>query len=409
MSSRSLYVVAFALLLGALACAAPAGGTSAIETPTVAQPTATSLPPTPSPLQPTATPLPPTSPPDPSDTPADDRGAGGDPAFTGPIRFTTDPDSPDDQRSFQTGVQEIWAVWDYSGMSADDVVRRVWYQNGEEWLVREEAWDFDNYGASGTVRDISIYDYEDGLEPGEYRLRLFINDQEQMLSNQAGFDIGVGEAEDDVAYPSPDRSRTAIIRQSGTLLLTEIDGGEKTLAEHGEITTVDWFPDNQHLVYEVLDRSSAPDGPTIDWAWELWIVDVESGETWQISQGDEQLHDPAVSPQGDVIAVVAGSGYGDAGMIDQQLGFMYLDVFLQRNDLIYAADFQGFPADSVGSVYPTSAADMPLPGQWVSIAEFRAIMNMTWQVEDLEPGIYAFFMRDRMAGRVGDLPPDIAP
>jgi hypothetical protein len=401
MSRRSPYIVAFALLLGALACTAPAGGTPDAGSPTPAQTTATALPPTEPPTAPPPTPTPP-----PTSTPDDTTGGG--PAFTGPVRFTIDPDSPDDQRSFPAGVQEIWAVWDYSGMSADDVVRRVWYQNGKEWLVREEAWDFDNYGASGAVRDISIYDYEDGLDPGEYRLQLFINDQEQMPAEQASFNISA-ETSDEVAYPSPDRSRTAIIRQPGTLLLSEIGGDEKTLAEHGEITTVDWFPDNQHLVYEVLDRSAAPDGPTIDWAWELWIVDVESGEAWQISQGDEQLHDPAVSPQGSVIAVVAGSGYGDAGMIDLQLGFMYLDVFLQRNDLIYAADFQGFPTDSAGSVYPISAADMPLPGEWVSIAEFRAIMNMTWQIEDFEPGIYAFFIKDRMAGRVGDLPPDVAP
>jgi hypothetical protein len=84
-------------------------------------------------------------------------------------------------------------------------------------------------------------------------------------------------------------------------------------------------------------------------------------------------------------------------------------VFHQRNDLIYAADFQGFPADSASSVYPTSVADMFLPGEWAGLAEFRAIMNIAWQIEDFEPGIYAFFMRERVADRIGDLPPDVAP
>ena len=61
----------------------------------------------------------------------------------------------------------------------------------------------------------------------------------------------------------------------------------------------------------------------------------------------------------------------------------------------------------MGSVYPVAAGDVALPGEWVSISEFHAIMNMTWQIEGFEPGVYAFFMRDRMAGRIDDLPGDV--
>jgi hypothetical protein len=32
---------------------------------------------------------------------------------------------------------------------------------------------------------------------------------------------------------------------------------------------------------------------------------------------------------------------------------------------------------------------------------------MTWQAGDFEPGVYAFFIRDRMAGRIDDLPDDV--
>jgi hypothetical protein len=390
MSSRFLFLAVTTLILGALACNAP-GGEPAGGAPTVTV--------TPTPLSLTPTPIPPTATSQPEPT---------QPSFNGPIRFTTDPDGSASLQTFPAGVEEIWAVWDYEGMSEGDLIRRVWYQNGTVWIEREEAWDMGKYGARGTVRDVSIYDYEGGLPPGEYRLDLFINGTQQDV-NPAIFSIAGGETTggtDAIAYPSPDRARTAIIQQPGTLVLNEIDGSSRTLAEHGEIIDVEWFPDNETLLYVTLDRGDAPEGPTIGWQWEIWAINVVSEETWSISQNDDTLHDSAISPDGDVIAMVAGTGYGDAGLVDTTLAFVYLDTSLQRNALVLANEFNGIPEDSVGSVYPVAGGGLSLPGEWTSITEFHANMAMTWQAGDFEPGVYAFFMRDRMAGRIGDLPDD---
>jgi hypothetical protein len=390
MSSRYISWAAAALILGALACNAP-GGEPAGGAPTVTV--------TPTPLSPTPTPIPPTATSQPEPT---------QPTFSGPVRFTTDPNGNTSQQAFPAGVEEIWAVWDYEGMSEGDLIRRVWYQNGTVWIEREEAWDMGKYGARGTVRDVSIYDYEGGLPPGEYRLDLFINGTQQDV-NPATFSIAGGETTggtDAIAYPSPDRARTAIIQQPGTLVLNEIDGSNRTLAEHGEIIDVEWFPDNETLLYVTLDRGDAPEGPTIGWQWEIWAINVVSEETWSISQNDDTLHDLSISPDGDVIAVVAGTGYGDAGLVDTTLAFVYLDTSLRRNALVLANEFNGIPEDSVGSVYPVAGGGLSLPGEWTSITEFHANMAMTWQAGDFEPGVYAFFMRDRMAGRIGDLPDD---
>lgn len=390
---RAAWTVPGLLILAGLACSTstPAGDAEA--------PTATPVTFQPTPTLPVAT-----DEPSPTDAPA-----GGDgPVFTGPIRFTTDPNNPGAQRSFPADVQEIWAVWDYSGMSDGDLIRRVWYLNGQPWLAREEAWNFARYGASGTVRDISIYDYETpgGLQAGEYRVQLFINGVEQIpldATDQVAFSIGAGGAEDDVAFPSPDLSRTAILQPSGTLLLSDSDGSTRPLAQAGEITDVEWFPDGQHLLYVTFDGGN---GSPLDRMWDMWVVNVDTGQAWQINQPDERLHDPAIVPQGDVIAVVAGTNYGDAGLIDRQLAFVFLTLDLQRSAVVYAAEFQGIPDDSAGSVHPIPTDDLPLPGEWVSIAEFHAIMNNTWQVEDFEPGVYAFFTLDRMAGCIDDLPED---
>jgi hypothetical protein len=394
MSSRFIFLAAAALILSALACGAPVGA-PADDTPVVDE-TPTPLPPTPTPIPPELTP-----------TPQPEEPVG--PRFSGPVRFTTDPDGGDSLQTFPAGVEEIWAVWDYEGMSEGDVMRRVWYQDGAVWIEREEAWDMATYGAKGTVRNISIYDHEDGLPPGQYRLELFINGVQQTV-DPSTFSIASGETTggtDAIAFPSPDRSRTAIIQPPGTLVLDEIDGESRTLAQHGEIIDVEWFPDGDHLLYVTLDRGDAPDGPTIGWVWEIWAINVVSEERWSISQGDQTLHDPAISPGGDVIAVVAGTGYGDAGLVDTTLAFVYLDTSLRRNALVIANEFNGIPDDSVGSVYPVAGGGLALPGEWTSITEFHANMAMTWQAGDFEPGVYAFFMRDRMAGRIADLPDDV--
>lgn len=55
------------------------------------------------------------------------------------------------------------------------VVTREWYRDGTLFIRRDEPWDFDKYGAFGTVEDVYIYDDVDGLLPGVYELRLYID------------------------------------------------------------------------------------------------------------------------------------------------------------------------------------------------------------------------------------------
>lgn len=79
--------------------------------------------------------------------------------------------------TFPAGTEIIYAIWDYKGLSQDDRVRRIWIRDNLIWITREETWDWENYGATGTVRDLSIFDYEgSGLESAEYRLQLYLND-----------------------------------------------------------------------------------------------------------------------------------------------------------------------------------------------------------------------------------------
>lgn len=82
--------------------------------------------------------------------------------------------------TFPAGTEIVYAVWDYTEMTPEDRIRRIWIRDNLIWITREETWDWEKYGASGTIRDLSIFDFEgSGLQPAEYRLQLYLNDDLQ--------------------------------------------------------------------------------------------------------------------------------------------------------------------------------------------------------------------------------------
>jgi hypothetical protein len=92
-----------------------------------------------------------------------------------------------EQANFPEGTQEIYAIWDYDGMQATDVMERVWYHNDTVYVERREDWDFLKYGFSGTVRDIFLFDRIDGIDPGRWRVELYLNGEQQAV---AEFTVG---------------------------------------------------------------------------------------------------------------------------------------------------------------------------------------------------------------------------
>ncbi len=87
------------------------------------------------------------------------------------------------QATFPSGTQEIYAIWDYTGMTANDKMERVWYLNNTEYVSREQQWPFETYGFTGTVRDIYLYDYIDGIDDGQWRVELYLNGELQIIGN----------------------------------------------------------------------------------------------------------------------------------------------------------------------------------------------------------------------------------
>jgi hypothetical protein len=84
------------------------------------------------------------------------------------------------QNVFPSGTDEVYALWEYTGMSPTDNIRRIWFRDDQIWLTREEGWEWSKYGGEGTMRDLSVYDNEgSGLASATYRLQLYVNDKLQ--------------------------------------------------------------------------------------------------------------------------------------------------------------------------------------------------------------------------------------
>lgn len=121
---------------------------------------------------PTPTPVPPTPTPVPA-TPTKEA-----PAFD-PIIFaegvTEDGDPVNPATTFPAGIKEVYAIWDYRGMSDGMRWGRKWYLDGAEDVVKTgQAWDEGEHGRTW------LYLYATGggpLDSGNYRLELYIEGQ----------------------------------------------------------------------------------------------------------------------------------------------------------------------------------------------------------------------------------------
>ncbi len=331
----------------------------------------------------------------------------GEPAFSSEIRFGLDPDTVTTQRVFPQPVHEIFAVWEYSNMREGLTIRREWWLDGKLWLEREEPWDFAKYGASGTVTDVSIYDYDEGLPAGFYELNLYIDGQSQFLGeDNLAFSFTIEESHPVGPVTSPDGQLVASIKSPGTLIVEE-DGTAREVITTEEINELVWFPDSQHILYTYVDRSKEDNSaPALFLTrWELWVVDVTTGKTSQLSVPDEKLHIASVSPDGHYVAALAGSGYGDACGVDLDLVFIELGGSFQRIASYRLKDFAAMTAPSGSDIYLIEQDGLPLPGVWANDTQFKVGLSWTCVPEnETDPsGIYRLDVPSLQSERIGDV------
>ena len=254
---------------------------------------------------------------------------------------------------YANGQEEVFAFWQYAEMTAGDVVRRVWHKDGVEWLVREENWDVDHYGASGLVNDISVYDFEGaGLEAGFYELTLYINDIYQVSGSF------VIQASDLAASQGAQRAWV----EDGTRLMWQTENGsaQELLQAENPITELLWHPAGTQLFF-VTELPPAADGPP--WPGHVaWQYDIASAALTNLSAPDLNINRLNISPDGRYLNALAGSDFGDACFMDRTLYFMDLadvNVWLDMDSFgIELADqpYWFFPADAGKWISPETFA-----------------------------------------------------
>lgn len=373
----SLPILLFILLA---ACSAPATpGETAVpdEATTLILPTAVADPPQPSPTVVT---------PDPTL-----------PAFYN-LRFATSADAAP-QPYFPQGTEQIFAIWDYANIPAEAAVHRVWRHNGEPWLEREEAW---TGAASGTVRDVSVYDFTGGgLQPGKYEVLLYLGDR--LLVNGR---FWVNTTSDPLSAPSPNGTLVAqrlgdrsLVLAEAPDLLTEITVTDQPISE------ITWLPSGKKLLVVTEDSTERIADSTIGIRHALWLVDTVSNQITPLGFYDEDLHEVGVSQNGRFLSLISGTSYGDACMVDRRLVIMPLDEQGNRLSLLDEHQFVGLPqekAEEMSQFYPADN------GRWVGNDQFEIAIAATCLPEEANatlPGLYRLNTTTLQAKRIGNLPP----
>jgi hypothetical protein len=327
------------------------------------------------------------------------------------MRFSPQPDSVDPRRFYVAGIPRICSMWDYANMRAGLTVRRIWYLNGQEWIVRDEPWDFAKYGAAGTIQDICIFDENTGLQTGQYDLALLINGAPQDIGEGASFQdratFWIFNPDVNGPVNSPDNSRVASVRAGSRLVVQDQTGVERELVVAQEISSLNWFPDNRSLLYTERDRSKqASPNQDLGIAHKLWVLDTETGERHLISAAGENFHSPQISSDGRYIAVLSGATYIDGCNYSPTLAIIQLDSGLKRQAVFRLSDFSGLPAviGSTGNapasnIFPTNPKN---PGKWEDNQKF--VTGLWWSClnqANSPNGLYLLNLANMEAGFAG--------
>jgi hypothetical protein len=295
-------------------------------------------------------------------------------------------------------------------MKVGMVVRRVWEKDGELWAERSETWDLEKYGASGTRRDIHIFDLDYGLQPGRYTLSLDIDGVpqefsegigtgEQQTTTKAGFWIVKSDIQGPVT--SPDKAYSIFVLWGGRISVEDPDGNFRDLIVTNEIASLTWFPDSFHLVYGDRDRTGQVSlDQDLGITHQLWILDIVTGERHRIGSPEENYHHPVISPDGHFIGVLSGPTFQEDCQASPELVFLELDEDFQKTATYPLSAFSGLPpAESAGA--GVTPIDPARAGYWED--EIIFVASLQWicaENRNETDGIYLLNLQKKQAERL---------
>jgi hypothetical protein len=313
-------------------------------------------------------------------------------------KFTLDPGTAIYQNIFPAKTKRIYVVWEYLNMRDGMIVRRDWYYNDGLWITREEPWDFAKYGASGTMRDISVYELQSGLLSGDYRFELYIDSQPQPIFGGLNWPtFTISQNEFSAQAVSPNGSRVAFVHDRPLLSVVDQSGTLQEMYSGTEITNLAWLPDSKHLIFVDRDRSQQNEAGMgiLD---DLWIINVETGQSLLLYQDNGPLlKQLLVSSRPDgtyFVAAVEGSDYADACLVDARVVIFEINQEFEASSRYVHEDFTGFPSGPDMFAYPSDQ------GQWLSHSQFKVPLDFTCTTDTTLKGFYIFNLDDLSVAKV---------
>lgn len=256
------------------------------------------------------------------------------------------------------------------------------------WVITvdgEQAWQLTS---SEVVRSIPTWSADSQRvvfsqgQSGEL-VEVEVGSQEQRLITQGAFNPKY----------RPDGSGIGFITGDGGLAWIDASGNTldivtpSSLPPNTVVNDFDWLPDNQGLVYTLADLSEQIGGSTLGIKYSVW-VNVLDGSMPIL--GIDDARNVKVSPDGQTIAVLTGSGYADACIVDQRLAFLMLDREQTPIDFVDMGDLDGFPQSiAFGSFYPQANAT------WTSGPQALAEFGLTCEEDRSSAGWYLVDSQNR--------------
>ncbi len=112
----------------------------------------------------------------------------------------------------------------------------------------------------------------------------------------------------------------------------------------------DWTPDGKHVVFVLADELGRIGDSTLGIKYTLWISRSDGNARVFLA---ENIRSIRISPDGNFIAAIKGSGYVDACYVDQELVFLALSPDRASVRQIDLKTFQFYPSvESDRTFYP---------------------------------------------------------
>jgi Tol biopolymer transport system component len=252
--------------------------------------------------------------------------------------------SPDGQRIAYRSVPSTITSLPEPGPRLSEGYYNIWVITTDG----EQAWQLTSSEAARSVPSWSADSQRVIFSQGESGelVEVDVDLQDRRVITQSAFNPKV----------RPDGSGVGFITRDGGLAWIDASGStfdivpSSSLPPNTVVNDFDWLPDGQGLVYTLADLSEQIGGSTLGIKYGVWVNDVDGSMPVLLADG---ARNAKVSPNGQTVAVLTGSGYADACFVDQRLAFLYLDPERAEAELVDMGDLNGFPGSiAMGSFFP---------------------------------------------------------